>query len=297
MKYSIVVTTIFLFNLSIALATETTSAVSSSTTSAATKADLDAEVSDAKLRADSGSKSKLSLSFTSTYSGASATKPFGKERPQIGASDTADPVSMGGGFGGRYRLNKNESLYVATGYYQELGDSESKTEFSNPLISYNNTFGADDLQIGSAITASFTTQDRKQAVGNVGTLSARISALTNSQSGLSGGVYAYVLYTYYREGFERFDDRQMDYGFHLGPMISFRKSDKVNFYSNIMAVNLSHIKRDAEFNMVSDEISQNIGVGFAPVRDFYISPFASFYWDRLSARKTAVNLTASINIF
>jgi hypothetical protein len=275
-------------------------AVTATTASNSSKADLDAEVKDAKMRADSGSKSKLSASMTATYSGASVTQPFGEERPQIGRSSTEDPVSMGGGFGARYRFNKNESLYFATGFYKNLKDEDSKMDVSNPYLSYNNTFGVEDMQIGSSAKVSVTTQELEKKVGMVGTFSGSTSVLTKlNQSGLSGGVIAYAWYTHYRSGkeYDRYEKFSIDYGGSLGPMVDYRMSDKLNVYTQIKALTLTHVKAADSFDTRSSNITQSVGVGLALIRDFYFSPYVSFDWTEFSARKTAVNLHASINVF
>lgn len=275
---------------------------STSTTSvskvSSTKADLDAEVKDSKLRADSGSKSKLSVSITSTYAGASVTKPFDNQRPQIGRSTAEEPVSISGGFGARYRFNKNESLFFATGFYKDLKNEDSKMQVSNPQIAYNNTFGVEDMQVGSSAKLTVSTEEREKKMGMVGTVSGSTSVLTAlNQSGLSGGLFAYAWYTHFRSGYERFEKRQRDYSVSLGPMVDYRFNDKFNFYTQVKALTLSHVKAAKEFDMESSNISQSVGVGFAPVRDFYISPYVSFDWTEFSARKTAVNLYTSINVF
>lgn len=277
---------------------QSTATSAPATTIKAESGDLDAEVSDAKLRADSGSKSRYSASLTLNYAGASARKPFDDVRPQIGRTTTPQPVSVSGGFGARYRFNKNESLYFATGYRKVLHGPDSEPDISNPSLTYNNTFAADQMQIGSSFTASVTTHEDEKKTGDVGTVSASISAIAPlNQSGLTGGVFGYVWYTHYRPGFELFEKYQIDYGASLGPMLTYRLNDKVNFYTQLKAATLTHVKANDAFDMDDSEITQSVGIGLAPWRDFYLAPYASFYWNQFSARKTAVNLSATLNIF
>ncbi len=264
--------------------------------------DLDTEIEDAKLRTSSGSKSQWSGSFNMNYAGASLTKPFDDERPQIGNFSVRDPVSAAGNFGVRYRLDKNKSLYFAGGYYRARpfngGDSQSQDEISTPQISLNNTFAWNDTQIGSSASIYITTIDSSKAIGEVATVGYNLSALRYiGKTKIYGGVNFYVWYTNYTAGSDEFREFQIDYGTSLGPQIQYNLNEKLSVYTAISLLNFYHYNARREFDFSKGSLTQTVGIGWSILRDVYVSPYFGFKPDNISNDTIAVNFIISLNLF
>lgn len=268
----------------------------------AVASDLDSEIEDAKLRVASGSKSKWSGSFNLNYSGASVHKPLDDERPQIGTFSVPDPVSAAGNFGFRYRLNKNKSLYMATGFYRAQpfsgrGRHEKVVEVSTPSVGLNNTFLFKDIQIGSSFTTYFTTLKASRDIGELATLGYNLNALKSVfSSSFLAGLNFYTWYTHYKSGYSRFESYQIDYGVSLGPHLQYSISESVNLYTSVSLLTYHHFKSDSAWNFEKSDITQTLGLGWAAQRDLYISPYISFEPEDIRSKNVNINLSVSINV-
>lgn len=266
--------------------------------------DLDEEVTDVKLRANSGSKSKYSVSLSLNYNGASLASPFDATRPNVSDERNADPVSMSGSVGVRYRFNKNESLFLATGVSKPRpfeNREEDRFEVNTPMAHYNNTFAYDDLQVSSTFMGYYATREYMTRIGNLGSVVYDLTAISPfAQSRFQGGVSLSALYSLYdKDKLNGFDIRvmQMDYSISLSPTLKYRASDRLNFYTTISPLNYSHYRSESFNKLERSPVTQTVGAGFAVLRDFYLSPSLFFQPGNLTSNKTAVNLSAYINLF
>lgn len=271
-------------------------------------ADLDAEIKDSKMRAQSGSKSRLSSSVSFSYYGSSLRKPFDDVRPNVADELVQAPVSMRGNVGLRYRFDKNRSLFVATGFSQDRplsgGDKSGSLELSTPMAHYNNTFRFEDIQVSNSWMVYYNTLDYLKQIGQTGTLAYSLSALSQvGQSRFEGGISLTLWGTYYDKDEGRFMGQQMDlkpmqsdYGFGFTPRLQYRVTDRFNVYTSADILQYRHVRSDKATDLKSIKVNQSLGAGIAVLRDFYLAPNLSFQPEDIQAKKTAVNLTAIINV-
>lgn len=309
MKPTVSLIFLFAFGAS-AVADETPSPAESSTFktevdmdhAAVTEAqDLDAEVSDVKLRANSGAKSKYSTSLYFNYSGASLRQPGGEKRPNVGGSRIADPVSASGNFGLRFRRNKNESIFVATGFYRERPfhseENQEDWQVNTPHLGYNYTLGIHDWQISSNYRLYITTLDYRRAVGEVATLGYSLSSMDRlGTSRFSGGINADFFLSAFDKNESELRSMQTDYGLSLTPTLQFNKTDRLNIYSSLSLMNYSHSRSNSPFRFQKGTITQSLGVGAAVARDFYLSPYLLFEPRHISSANISVNLGLTVNL-
>lgn len=270
----------------------------------ASGSDLDNEVTDVKLRANSGSKSKYSVSLSLNYNGASLASPLEAVRPNVADERNADPVSLSGSVGVRYRFNKNESLFLATGISKPRpfeNRDEDHLEVNTPMAHYNNTFAYDDLQVSSTFMGYYATREYQTRIGNLGSLVYDLTTISPfGQSRFQGGVSLSAFYSFYDK--KELDGRdiqamQMDYNLSLSPTVKYRATDRLNLFTTISPLSFSHYRADRFNKLERSPVTQTIGAGYAVLRDFYLSPSLFFQPADISSKKTAVNLSAYINLF
>jgi opacity protein-like surface antigen len=133
--------------------------------------DIDEEITNAKLRAESGSKSKWSGSVTAIYNGSSMATPFAGDRPNTNQEPTPPRVYLGGQIGARYRMTKNDSLALGTGYQviRPFHDGKKGNVF-DPYVAENHAqkFGGVQNSITTTVTGS-TDRDELH-IGQIGEL-------------------------------------------------------------------------------------------------------------------------------
>jgi hypothetical protein len=280
--------------------------------------DLDAEVTDIKLRADSGKKSKYSTSFFLTYSGGSLSNPGDDVRPNVTGGRAVAPVMLSGNVGVRYRKDKNNSFYAATGiararpFHSREGDED--WEVSTPHIVYNRTHGISDLQISSNYRLYFMTEDRFTDLGQNVTVGYSLVAKNKiANTRFSGGVSMNIGYNFYdgREislakvkakygrrysQYTDIEQLQPDYTFSLSPAIQYQVNDYVYAYTSFSLLSHTHYKADKPFRMSNENVTQSLGASAALSRDFVLSPYVTFEPENTSRDRTAVNLGATINL-
>ncbi|OFZ16925.1 MAG: hypothetical protein A2Z20_09460 [Bdellovibrionales bacterium RBG_16_40_8] len=263
--------------------------------------DLDEEVSDIKLRVSSGARSKYSTTLFFHYQGASLASPMSDKRPNVIGGRNAEPVYTSGDVYLRYRQNKNESYYFATGYYRERPfhsrEADERIRIDNPSLGYNHTFAANDLQISSGFRLYISTADYLRAIGQVGTLGYSLSTINQlGASRFNAGVSLLLTASAYDSNDEKMKQRQSDYGVSLTPTLQYNKTGRVNAFTSLYLFNYSHYRSDNTFNFDRRKITQSIGVGVAVIRDFYLAPNISFNPQHISTNMTAVNLNAYVNL-
>ncbi len=298
---------------SAASATSTTTAPAASAASASSMsagrvtADLDKEIHDNKMRAQSGSKSKLSSSVSFSYYGSSLRKPFDDARPNVSDELVEAPVSMRGNVGLRYRFDKNRSLFLATGFSQDRplsGGESGHMEVSTPMVHYNSTFRFEDIQVSNSWMFYYNTLDYLKQIGQRGTVAYSLSALSQmGESRFEGGMSLTLWGSYYDKDEGVFAGHSMDlkpmqsdYGLGLSPRVQYRVSDRWNVYTSVDLLQYRHVRSEKATDLEKIKVSQSLGAGIAVLRDFYLAPNLSFQPADIQAKKTAVNLTAIINV-
>ncbi len=258
--------------------------------------DIDSEITNAKMRAESGSKSKHSLSMGVGYSGGSVKDAFSKTRPNISANSTVEAkTSAAGDLNYRYRMTPSDSLTAGFGLKWVTPTFEGqKIEASNPGVGYSKTFKAGAVQNSfsaglTAITASELIESSKMAysadVGHTGIMEIGRSGW---QLGLSGAV-SYYNYTQNLGG-------QTEYELGLYPFIEYAFNDKYNFRSVYRGNSYGSVR---ENNMTFEQFepTQSLGVGIAATRDIFLYPNIQWVWRDVTAEKTNVAMSASMNFF
>lgn len=282
--------------------------------------DVDQEITNAKLRAESGSKSKFSLSLTANYAGGSLAEPLSKDRPNPVNDPIAPKTEMSGRFSGRYRLDKNQSLTLGTGYSLERPFHEAERgQVSNPSVGYNNARKLGPVQNVSSVDLTATTNSDYREVGDVGTFGVSNTTLYNfGGSKASIGMAVSAGYTYYDKENEMVQPKgakrpapaiayQRDYSGAAYPFFEYVFTDKINFRTVFRPWIFEHRRAAQGFEFVKRPWTQSIGVGFAVTRDIYLYPNFQYDWEKWrrddfnwgrekTRESSTVGLSATINI-
>jgi hypothetical protein len=298
---------LFIINFEVSLAAEVNTAA---------KADLDAQVTDIKLRVDSGKKRKLSSSISFIYKAGTWDNPNSATRPPIGDQTRAEDQSLSGSLTFRYRRNINESFILAAGFYQQkpfhdlttdekLKGEDREIEIFSPQLGYNNTFGLQKWEMSSSVRAYYNTLDYKKQIGEVWAIGYTLAALRRIEStrlrvGLSGNVF----FTDFDKEWGVLRGRntdlrqyQIDYAINLTPSVQLDITDKLNLYTSLKMANYVHRRSFSEsLSFEREAIEQTLGIGYAIVRDVYISPYVIYEPENMSGDRTLVNLKTSINL-
>lgn len=306
MKFLISV--ILMFSVSVMAAEKTTVKTSDvkAETGNAIRGDIDTEITDTKMRVNSGSKSKYSASLSLGYNGASISKPFANVRPNIDGG-RAEPVSGNATVGVRYRVDKNNSLFFATGlsksrpFENQKGD---EWEVYAPMAHYISAFRIKNIQMRSGVLAYLWTQDFFKEISQVGTLAYYLGTMSQlGNSRFEAGLGSTLSYTYFEDelGSGRLrgaDVRSMqtDFSVDLRPRLQFRINDRFNLYTDIGLASFSHTREAKDFDMEQNVMNQTIGAGIAIARDFYLAPNLDFRPEDIRADNTSVNISAIINV-
>ncbi len=286
--------------------------------------DLDQEITNAKLRAESGSKSKFSLSFTGSYLGSSLEVPFDKDRPNTSNEATPPRVFMGGSFGGRYRIDKNQSLSLGIGYSVVRPFQEARYwDVSNPYVSYSYAGKIGKVQNISDATLSVTTNRDETEIGSF-----MAGSLSNTMmydfggSRASIGLAAVGEYTYFskdKDSLARYAGDEADKTFKAGrdqrdytlaayPLMEYAISDYVQLRTVFRPWVFNHNVNQEGLTFSRARWTQSIGVGVAVRRDVYLYPNFQYDWEQWRgddynwfAKNTRANstvgLSATLNIF
>ena len=191
------------------------------------------KVDNASLKASLGSQSLWSFNSSLGYSGASLRKPFGIERPDPNGDGGELSTAFSGSLGGRYRLNKTQSITFGASFVlfvDPMMESTKKLSFSRPSVEFN-----DLRRFGKVIysqyvyIAKYTDQDTLD-MGYFGDFGYGATVLrkvegTNFTLGLSFSGYIEVFkdglddpYTGDRPGKKTIREvSRQDYGFNVSP--------------------------------------------------------------------------------
>ncbi len=281
---------------------------------------LDEEITNAKLRAESGSKSKWSGSFTANYNGGSLKEPMSKDRPNNVNDPVPPKVSMVGDFGIRYRVNKNTSMKVGTGYTLQRPFHEAQRgSVSDPTVTLSNAGKIGEVQNIVEGTVTATTSSDGTEVGQIGSLYASDTLMYDfGGSKLSVGFAGDITYNQYTKKNEMVQpkgsaaDRSINFqeSFQLGayPLMEYAVTDKLQLRTVFRPWIFSHLATKASWEFTRRPWTQSFGVGYAVTRDVYLYP--NFQWDverwrregysfagKRTRETSTVGLLAVVNIF
>ena len=278
-----------------------TSSTSQEQTSSKTVEDIDTVITDSELRAKSGSKSKWSSTLSFTYLGGPLSKPFGEDAPNVDDSPVAPVVRAGGDIGFRYRIEQGESIYLATGFSQVQpfhNSEENDLDLNNPRFMWNSTFKIEDIQMSNTWGLIVSTTDQVRDVGQIGMLMYALSALTNpGQSRVFTGLGFHASASIFDKNEERLKPRQVDYAIALAPKLQYKFADNFKAFTSLQLFSYRHVRSNDHFDMDRAPVTQNLGANIAVRRDIFVSPYINFIPEDIAAKKTAVNLSTTINMF
>lgn len=283
--------------------------------------DVDQEITNAKLRAESGSKSRYSLSFTANYNGGSLAEPMSKDR----ANPTNDPIApktnLSGDFGGRYRIDKNQSISATLGYALERPFHEAERgQISNPSLSYNNSRKIGLIQNVASASVTVSTNSDEVEVGTLGYVAISDTMVYDfGGSRMSIGVVPEIIASSYNKKNELVQPKgqeeapalafQEDYSAAIYPFAEYAFNDTFNIRTVFRPWIFSHARAETDFWTFSRRPwTQSLGIGIAMTRDVFLYP--NFQWDwerwrrddfnfaRERTRETStVGMSAVVNVF
>lgn len=281
---------------------------------------VDDEITNAKLRAESGSKSKWSGSFTGTYEGGSLTKPMSKDRPNNVNDPVAPKVRMLGDIGVRYRIDKNNSLKLATGYTLQRPFQEAKRgSVSDPALTWDNASKFGPVQNVSDVIVTGMTNSDATEVGQLAQLGLTDVVLYDfGGSKLTVGLAAEVYYNYYTKKNEMVQPKGQDRApsiayqepFQLGayPLAEYALSDMFQLRTVFRPWTFSKLATSDSWTFDRRPWTQSAGLVIAATRDINLYP--NFQWDverwrregysfagKRTRETSTVGLNATINMF
>ena len=257
-------------------------------------------VTDSRLRAQAGSESRLSTTLNLFYSGGGLGRPLGSERPSLSNDSVPEVVHASGNIGARYRVSPTQSVYLATGFYQEdpINEDDNRMEINTPQITWNEALRTDDVQLSLSYTLFITTIESSREIGEVATLGYSLNAINRlGGSRFQGGVTLRAFYTYYDSDSETHKPMQINYGLGFSPHLQYDISDSMNAYTTLSLLSLNHFRSDDFFSFTRGQVSQSIGIGYGFRRDFYIAPYLTLNPTNISMDTVSTNLSATINLF
>lgn len=281
---------------------------------------LDDEITNAKLRAETGSKSRWSGSFTANYNGGSLQKPMSKDRP----NPTRDPIvpktALQGDVGIRYRIDKNQSVKVGTGYSLERPFHEAKRgQINNPTVSYNHAGKMGGVQNSFDGLIQYSTNSDEVEIGQDFLFNVSDTLIYDfGGSRLSVGFVADFTYVNYSKKNELVQPKgqdlapaeayQEDYSVGGYPFAEYAISDAVQLRTVFRPWIFSHARSAEGWTFDRRPWTQSFGVGWAVTRDIYLYP--NFQWDverwrrndysffaKPVASTSTVALSATVNVF
>lgn len=283
--------------------------------------DVDQEITNAKLRAESGSKSRYSLSFTANYNGGSLSKPMSKDRPNPTNDPLVPKTSMSGDFGGRYRIDKNQSLSATLGYSLERPFHEAERgQVSNPSLSYNNSRKIGVVQNVASASITASTNSDETEIGTVGYASISDTVVYDfGGSRMSLGIVPEIIASSFNKRNNIVEPKGQDAGAAIGfqedysaaiyPFAEYAFSDKINVRTVFRPWIFSHARGESDFwTFQRRPWTQSFGIGIAMTRDIFLYPNFQWNWERWrredfnfagsQTRATStVGMSAVVNVF
>lgn len=256
------------------------------------------KITDAKLRADSGSLSKYSLSFSLAYYGPTVGDLSAKDQPNPDGTVSSNETALSGSFGGRYRINKAETVRIGSGLkvIHPFHGAE-RTDLNNPYISYSLTSKVGDIQMRNSVSAAAITVPNYTKIGEYGSLDYDNSLVYDlGNSGFALGFDSSFSFYLYNRPYEKTDGKASTYNLSFYPSVKYNISDKLNVNTSLSVGYWNARSIESRWNLRNRTISQRLGAGYAYSRDIYISPYLNFYPDKFTDKSTTVNISTSFSI-
>jgi len=271
--------------------------------------DVDRLITNPKMRAETGSKSKYSISLGMGYAGGSLEKPLAERRPNITEGTGATSVAtLGGSVSGKYAITSVKALFAGAGLrwvtplqgvQKPEGFSGDKFDMDNPYFIYQYLYKW--LEIQSAVQAQMTYFTASNLVN-----SGYVSSFGFSQNNIylipetrvSFGLTGYTILGLFDDHSAQAKAMQSDYGFGILPFVEYRLSDRMSFHTSTNLFVFQHLRSNKGANTyLRQKVSQNIGIGYAVTRDFYLSPSVDFLISDIRPERSTFFLGANLNIF
>ncbi len=261
------------------------------------------------MRAESGSKSKYSLSVGMGYSGGSLEKPLDEHRPNIAEGTGAtDVATLGGSVSGKYAITSKNAILAGAGmrWITPLSGSDKpegyngdKVDADNPYAVYQYLYRWLGIQAVVQAQVTYFTATNLVRDGYVSTFGlSQNSAYLIPGTGLTVGLHAYTGLGYFDDNRTEVRSNQSDYSFGFSPFLEYQISDRVNVRTGSNLFIFQHLRSQPAFNTYDQQkVTQNIGLGIAVTRDFFLSPGVDFIIDDIRSDRSTVSLGANINLF
>lgn len=260
-------------------------------------------LTDAKLKADAGSLSRMSAKASLSYFGPTFGDLSAPEQPNPDGSVGTYSQAIKGSISARYRMTPDSTISAGTGISMiHPFHGWSRTDVSNPFISYDfsNRFGP--VQMRNSPGVKFTTVPNYTALGQIAEVS-----WDNSLVYSIGGRFAmsfdsslaYWVYSReYRPGplKKGGDGSASQYGISWYPGLKYNVSDAFNL--NTSAGFSLQNPRAANDNAVLNNktVSLRLGCGYAFSRDVYFAPYVQSYVTQLAFDTTTINVSGVFSV-
>ncbi len=271
--------------------------------------DVDEIITNPKMRAETGSKSKYSVSLGLGYAGGSLEKPFAERRPNITEGTGATSfATLGGYVSGKCALTITDALISGAGMRwvtplqgteTPKGFSGDKFDMDNPYFIYQHLYKWWAVQ--SAVQAQVTFFTASNLV-NEGYVTSFAFSQNNiyqiPETRVSLGVSAYMGLGYFDDHSARAKANQSDYSFGLLPFAEYSVTDRLSVHTSTNLFVVQHLRSQKDENTyLRQKVSQNIGLGYAIRRDFYVSPSVDFLLSDIRPERSTFFLSANLNVF
>ena len=195
----------------------------------------------------------------------------------------------------RYRLSASDSLSAGFGLkWLTPTFSGQRIEASNPGVGYSKTFKAGKIQnsIGAGLTA-YTAAELVEGQKLAGSVDLGHTGIMEiGTSGLQLGLSTSLGYNNYTQAVAD----QIEYSVSLNPFIEYAINDKYNLRT-VYRGNTYNSSRISNMTFEQEEPTESFGVGIAATRDIFLYPNIQWVWRDITAEKTNVALSASMNFF
>ncbi len=291
--------------------------------------DIDQEITNARMRADSGSKSKWSMSVSLGYNGSTVERPLDKDRPSIITAREGNPVVGSASIKGRYRINKNLSTYMGSGFsvtrpfhsrLQETTSTSENLSLSSPYLGVSAYYKLANIQMSSSIDSTIYTSEGALAEGadfSVSLGQTFLWTFMNNKltvgTAFSMGYYNYQSdqaqladYNKYRRKYNPewvdaplsyLKAQQVDLSGGMYPFAEYSLNETFAFRTVFGYFNISKDRSMPEMTFQRDEAYQSLGVAISPSRNIYIYPNVQFVPKDIKPERTNVAVSATLNVF
>jgi hypothetical protein len=270
--------------------------------------DVDAIITNNKMRADTGSKSKYSISSSFGYDGGSLHAPLSIRRPNITNGTGANYYSaLNGNIAGKYGITTQTAVLGGIGMRMSTpfqsgtpsGYIGNKFDVTNPYATIQHLYRYAGLQANLFLTETFFTNSDLVRQGYLSSWGfGQNNVYDIGHTGLSVGVNTYLGYAVYSKRDSRYTNDQSDYSWGFSPMLEYKLTDRMSLHTDNNLFIFEHLRSSPNgWTFQRQAVAQNFSVGYAIIRDFYLSPGVSFVWNDIRSDRTTWTLAASINWF